>query len=64
MTAARGATSHFIDFEITNSITDTITPFHLFVHGSTIMLGKESELATYWKKWGDGALAHGIMVSS
>lgn len=39
----RGATSNFIDFEITNSITDTITPFHLFAHGPTIMLGKESE---------------------
>lgn len=46
-----------------------LTPVHLFSHGSTMMLGEESESADYWKKCGDEALAHGIkgvimMVSS
>lgn len=33
---------------------------HFFSHGSTMMLGEESESADYWKKCGDDALAHGI----
>ena len=37
-----------------------ITPVHFFSHGSTMMLGEESESATYWKKCGDEALANGI----
>ncbi|KKY21021.1 putative aromatic ring-opening dioxygenase family protein [Diplodia seriata] len=37
-----------------------ITPVHFFSHGSTMMLGEESDAATYWKKCGDDALAHGI----
>ena len=36
------------------------TPVHFFSHGSTMMLGEESESATYWKKCGDEALANGI----
>jgi aromatic ring-opening dioxygenase catalytic subunit (LigB family) len=36
------------------------TPVHFFSHGSTMMLGEESESATYWKKAGDEALANGI----
>ncbi|KAF2152843.1 LigB subunit of an aromatic-ring-opening dioxygenase LigAB [Myriangium duriaei CBS 260.36] len=36
------------------------TPVHFFSHGSTMMLGEESESADYWKKCGDAALAHGI----
>ncbi|KAL2107194.1 hypothetical protein VUR80DRAFT_5566 [Thermomyces stellatus] len=36
------------------------TPVHFFSHGSTMMLGEESESADYWKKAGDEALAHGI----
>ena len=38
----------------------TITPVHFFSHGSTMMLGEESESAEYWKKCGDEALANGI----
>lgn len=46
-----------------------LTPVHFFSHGSTMMLGEESDSATYWKKCGDEALANGIkhvviMVSS
>jgi aromatic ring-opening dioxygenase catalytic subunit (LigB family) len=37
-----------------------LTPVHWFSHGSTMMLGEESEAATYWKKAGDEALANGI----
>jgi aromatic ring-opening dioxygenase catalytic subunit (LigB family) len=36
------------------------TPVHFFSHGSTMMLGEESESATYWKKTGDEALANGV----
>jgi len=37
-----------------------LTPVHFFSHGSTMMLGEESESAAYWKKCGDEALANGI----
>jgi aromatic ring-opening dioxygenase catalytic subunit (LigB family) len=36
------------------------TPVHFFSHGSTMMLGEESQSATYWKKCGDEALANGV----
>ena len=36
------------------------TPVHFFSHGSTMMLGEESNSATYWKKCGDEALANGV----
>lgn len=36
------------------------TPVHFFSHGSTMMLGEESESADYWKKCGDEALARNI----
>lgn len=36
------------------------TPVHFFSHGSTMMLGEDSESADYWKKCGDEALANGI----
>ncbi|KAK5169210.1 hypothetical protein LTR04_006150 [Oleoguttula sp. CCFEE 6159] len=36
------------------------TPVHFFSHGSTMMLGEESESADYWKKCGDEALANGV----
>jgi len=38
----------------------TPTPVHFFSHGSTMMLGEQSQSADYWKKCGDEALAHGI----
>ncbi|CAK7233788.1 hypothetical protein SBRCBS47491_008730 [Sporothrix bragantina] len=38
----------------------SLPPVHFFSHGSTMMLGEESESADYWKKCGDEALAHGI----
>ncbi|KAF7891741.1 hypothetical protein EAF00_008043 [Botryotinia globosa] len=37
-----------------------LTPVHFFSHGSTMMLGEESDSATYWKKCGDEALENGI----
>lgn len=37
-----------------------LTPVHFFSHGSTMMLGEESESADYWKKCGDEALARNI----
>lgn len=37
-----------------------LTPVHFFSHGSTMMLGEESDSATYWKACGDDALAHNI----
>ncbi|KAJ3530940.1 hypothetical protein NM208_g9100 [Fusarium decemcellulare] len=37
-----------------------LTPVHFFSHGSTMMLGEESDAADYWKKAGDQALAHKI----
>jgi len=39
---------------------NTLTPVHFFSHGSTMMLGEECDSASYWKKCGDDALAHGI----
>ncbi|KAF4548660.1 Hypothetical protein D9617_26g078730 [Elsinoe fawcettii] len=36
------------------------TPVHFFSHGSTMMLGEESESADYWKRCGDEALKNGI----
>ena len=41
-------------------VPEAITPVYFFSHGSTMMLGEESESADYWKKCGDEALAHGI----
>jgi aromatic ring-opening dioxygenase catalytic subunit (LigB family) len=37
-----------------------LAPVHFFSHGSTMMLGEESESADYWKKAGDQALANKI----
>ncbi|KAK4986150.1 hypothetical protein LTR50_005522 [Elasticomyces elasticus] len=37
-----------------------LTPVHFFSHGSTMMLGEETESADYWKKCGDAALANGV----
>ncbi|KAL4805202.1 Extradiol ring-cleavage dioxygenase, class III enzyme, subunit B [Aspergillus unguis] len=37
-----------------------LTPVHFFSHGSTMMLGEESESADYWAKCGAEALARGI----
>ncbi|PNS17291.1 4,5-DOPA dioxygenase extradiol [Sphaceloma murrayae] len=36
------------------------TPVHFFSHGSTMMLGEESESADYWKRCGDEANRNGI----
>ncbi|CZT18555.1 probable aromatic ring-opening dioxygenase family protein [Ramularia collo-cygni] len=38
----------------------SLTPVHFFSHGSTMMLGEESDSATYWKKCGDEALEQNI----
>jgi aromatic ring-opening dioxygenase catalytic subunit (LigB family) len=38
----------------------TLTPVHFFSHGSTMMLGEQSQSADYWKKCGDEALKNGI----
>lgn len=43
-----------------STLTSSLTPVHLFSHGSTMMLGEESDAATYWKKAGDEALANKI----
>ena len=40
--------------------TKPLPPAHFFSHGSTMMLGEETESADYWKKCGDDALANGI----
>lgn len=37
-----------------------LAPVHFFSHGSTAMLGEQSESADYWKACGDAALANGI----
>jgi len=37
-----------------------LTPVHFFSHGSTMMLGEQSESADYWKACGDAALANNI----
>lgn len=37
-----------------------LTPVHFLSHGSTMMLGEESDSANYWKKCGDEALARNI----
>lgn len=37
-----------------------LAPVHFFSHGSTMMLGEESDSADYWKKAGDQALANKI----
>ena len=36
------------------------TPVHFFSHGSTMMLGEESDSATYWKACGDAALSNDV----
>ncbi|KAL9114593.1 MAG: hypothetical protein Q9227_001271 [Pyrenula ochraceoflavens] len=38
----------------------SLTPVHFFSHGSTMMLGEQSDSADYWKRCGDEALAHEI----
>lgn len=38
----------------------SLTPVHFFSHGSTMMLGEESDSASYWKQCGDEALAQNI----
>ncbi|KAI9147322.1 4,5-DOPA dioxygenase extradiol [Paramyrothecium foliicola] len=38
----------------------SLTPVHIFSHGSTMMLGEESQSADYWKKCGEEALSRGI----
>ncbi|EJT82345.1 aromatic ring-opening dioxygenase [Gaeumannomyces tritici R3-111a-1] len=43
-----------------SSLEGHLTPVFFFSHGSTMMLGEESESATFWKKAGDEALARGI----
>lgn len=45
---------------LTNLGLAQLTPVHFFSHGSTMMLGEESEAADYWKKAGDQALANKI----
>jgi aromatic ring-opening dioxygenase catalytic subunit (LigB family) len=37
-----------------------LTPVLFLSHGSTMMLGEESESADFWKKCGDDAIAYGI----
>ncbi|KKK24657.1 aromatic ring-opening dioxygenase family protein [Aspergillus ochraceoroseus] len=37
-----------------------LTPVHFFSHGSTMMLGEQSESADYWRKCGEEALARNI----
>ncbi|KAF9892294.1 hypothetical protein FE257_002071 [Aspergillus nanangensis] len=37
-----------------------LAPVHFFSHGSTAMLGEESDSADYWKQCGDAAVAQGI----
>lgn len=43
-----------------SSLQGHLTPVFFFSHGSTMMLGEESDSATFWKKAGDEALARGI----
>lgn len=43
-----------------SNFSSALTPVHFFSHGSTMMLGEESNSATYWKKCGDDALANGV----
>lgn len=43
-----------------NAFPTTLTPAHFFSHGSTAMLGEESDSADYWKKCGDSALANSV----
>ncbi|MCJ1472606.1 hypothetical protein MMC13_001255 [Lambiella insularis] len=37
-----------------------LPPVHFFSHGTTMVLGERSNIADYWKKCGDDALAHNI----
>lgn len=37
-----------------------MAPVHFFSHGSTMMLGEDSNSAKYWEKMGDLALANGL----
>ncbi|RAH84246.1 aromatic ring-opening dioxygenase family protein [Aspergillus japonicus CBS 114.51] len=37
-----------------------LTPVHFFSHGSTAMLGEESDSADYWQRCGQAALDNGI----
>lgn len=46
--------------DTTEIMSNGCTPVYFFSHGSTMMLGEESESADYWKKAGDEALAHKI----
>jgi aromatic ring-opening dioxygenase catalytic subunit (LigB family) len=38
----------------------SVPPIHFFSHGSTMMLGEESQSADYWKACGDEAKRHGF----
>jgi hypothetical protein len=37
-----------------------LTPVHFFSHGSTAMLGEQSDSADYWKECGDAAIRNGV----
>jgi aromatic ring-opening dioxygenase catalytic subunit (LigB family) len=37
-----------------------LAPVHFFSHGSTMMLGEQSQSADYWRRTGEEALAHNI----
>lgn len=39
---------------------EKMAPVHFFSHGSTMMLGEDSNSARYWEKMGDLALANGL----
>jgi len=52
--------SHTLDRTTTMAPQTPLTPVHFFSHGSTMMLGEESQSATYWKECGDVALSNGI----
>lgn len=45
---------------LSQAMAGTLTPVHFFSHGSTAMLGEQSDSADYWKECGDAARRNGI----
>lgn len=46
--------------DISSVMDVNLSPVHFFSHGSTAMLGEQSDSADYWKECGDAARRNGI----
>lgn len=53
-------THSIIHLKNSTAMENGLAPVHFFSHGSTAMLGEQSDSADYWKECGDAARRNGI----